>query len=111
MIEEFPDSLFRGRLGGFTKNPRHITFLRMSFLVLRSLLNPFILNKFPLISVEFIGHYIISIETMAPPMLYSKSMSASLQARVRHILMREFYRRGRLTWDMKMALRRALKGR
>ena len=35
-------------------------------------------------------------------------MNAALQARVRHILLREFYRRGRLTWDMKMALRRAL---
>jgi hypothetical protein len=35
-------------------------------------------------------------------------MNAALQARVRRIFMREFYRRGRLTWDMKMALLRAL---
>jgi len=35
-------------------------------------------------------------------------MNTALQARVRSILTREFYRRGRLTWDMKMALRRAL---
>jgi len=32
-------------------------------------------------------------------------MNAALQARVRHIFIREFYRRGQLTWDMKMALR------
>ena len=35
-------------------------------------------------------------------------MNAALQARVRSLLAREFYRRGLLTWDMKMALRRAL---
>jgi hypothetical protein len=32
-------------------------------------------------------------------------MNATLQSKVRRICMREFYRRGRLTWDMKMALR------
>jgi hypothetical protein len=37
-------------------------------------------------------------------------MNASTQARVRHIFMREFYRRGRLTWDMKMALQHAFAG-
>jgi hypothetical protein len=37
-------------------------------------------------------------------------MNADLQARVRRIFSREFYRRGRLTWDMKMALRRVLTG-
>ena len=37
--------------------------------------------------------------------------NATLEARVRRILTREFYRRGRLTWDMKMALQRALAGR
>ena len=40
-----------------------------------------------------------------------KSMNVSLQARVRHIFTREFYRRGCLTWDMKMALQSALAGR
>jgi hypothetical protein len=35
-------------------------------------------------------------------------MKPVLQARVRHIFTREFYRRGRLTWDMKMALKRLL---
>jgi len=35
-------------------------------------------------------------------------MNAALHAKVRNILAREFYRRGQLTWDMKMALRRAL---
>ena len=39
------------------------------------------------------------------------NMNAVLQARVRHIFTREFYRRGRLTWDMKMALKRLLAGR
>jgi hypothetical protein len=38
-------------------------------------------------------------------------MNTALQARVRHIFMREFYRRGRMTWDMKMALRHILAGR
>ncbi len=38
-----------------------------------------------------------------------RAMTVALQARVRRILSREFYRRGgRLTWDMKMALRRVL---
>lgn len=32
-------------------------------------------------------------------------MNATMQSKVRHIVMREFYRRGRMTWDMKMALR------
>jgi hypothetical protein len=35
-------------------------------------------------------------------------MNPALQSRVRHIFTREFYRRGLLTWDMKMALRRVL---
>jgi hypothetical protein len=35
-------------------------------------------------------------------------MKAALRAKVRRIFIREFYRRGRLTWDMKMALRRVL---
>jgi hypothetical protein len=35
-------------------------------------------------------------------------MNARLQARVIRIFAREFYRRGRLTWDMKMELRRVL---
>jgi hypothetical protein len=35
-------------------------------------------------------------------------MNAALQARVRRVFIREFYRRGRLTWDMKMALLRVL---
>jgi hypothetical protein len=35
-------------------------------------------------------------------------MNAALQAQVLRIFSREFYRRGRLTWDMKMALRLAL---
>jgi hypothetical protein len=38
-------------------------------------------------------------------------MNAALQAKARRIFIREFYRRGRLTWDMKMALRHALAGR
>jgi hypothetical protein len=38
-------------------------------------------------------------------------MNPALQAKVRSILTREFYRRGLLTWDMKMALRRLLSGR
>jgi len=37
-------------------------------------------------------------------------MNATLQSKVRRICMREFYRRGRLTWDMKMALRRIFEG-
>jgi hypothetical protein len=35
-------------------------------------------------------------------------MNAELRARVIRMLAREFYRRGQLTWDMKIALRRAL---
>jgi hypothetical protein len=35
-------------------------------------------------------------------------MNAVTQARVRHILIREYIRRGRLTWDMKIALRRLI---
>jgi hypothetical protein len=38
-------------------------------------------------------------------------MNASLHAKVRSIFSREFYRRGCLTWDMKMALQWALNGR
>jgi hypothetical protein len=38
-------------------------------------------------------------------------VNAVLQAKVRSIFSREFYRRGRLTWDMKMALRRLMTGR
>jgi hypothetical protein len=38
-------------------------------------------------------------------------MNKTLEARVRRILTREFYRRGSLTWDMKMALKRALAAR
>jgi len=38
-------------------------------------------------------------------------MNAKLQARAARLLAREFYRRGRLTWDMKMELRRMLAGR
>jgi hypothetical protein len=37
-------------------------------------------------------------------------MNAILHARVRRIFTREFYRRGRLTWDMKMALKHLLSG-
>ncbi|HEX4084972.1 MAG TPA: hypothetical protein VHY22_08685 [Chthoniobacteraceae bacterium] len=37
-------------------------------------------------------------------------MNKTLEARVRRILTREFYRRGGLTWDMKMALKRVLAG-
>jgi hypothetical protein len=40
----------------------------------------------------------------------SNGMNAAMQSRVRRICMREFYRRGRLTWDMKMALRRIFGG-
>jgi hypothetical protein len=35
-------------------------------------------------------------------------MNAAIQARVRSVFSREFYRRGLLTWDMKLALKRAL---
>jgi hypothetical protein len=41
----------------------------------------------------------------------SSGMNAALQLKLRHIFIREFYRRGRLTWDMKMALRQVLAGR
>jgi hypothetical protein len=44
------------------------------------------------------------------PDAMKRCMNADLQARVRRIFSREFYRRGRLTWDMKMALRRVLTG-
>ena len=44
-------------------------------------------------------------------MLISIAMKAVLQSRVRHLFSREFYRRGLLTWDMKMALRKLLTGR
>jgi hypothetical protein len=37
---------------------------------------------------------------------YPTHMNVALQSRVRRIFSREFYRRGRLTWDMKMELRR-----
>jgi hypothetical protein len=40
----------------------------------------------------------------------SKRMNAALQARVRHLVTREFDRRGRLTWDMKLALKHAVAG-
>jgi hypothetical protein len=40
-----------------------------------------------------------------------RSMNASLQAKVRRVFIREFYRRGCLTWDMKMALRLILSER
>jgi hypothetical protein len=42
---------------------------------------------------------------------FSKRMNVAMQSKVRSICMREFYRRGRLTWDMKMALRRIFGGR
>ena len=42
------------------------------------------------------------------PDAMKRHMNAALQARVRRIFSREFYRRGRMTWDMKMALRRVL---
>jgi hypothetical protein len=38
-------------------------------------------------------------------------MNAILQAKVRRLITLEFTRRGLLTWDMKMALRRLLSGR
>ncbi len=38
-------------------------------------------------------------------------MNPSLQAKVRRAFTREFYRRGCLTWDMKMALRMIVTGR
>jgi hypothetical protein len=38
-------------------------------------------------------------------------MNPSLQALVRRLITREFYRRGLLTWEMKMALRRLLTDR
>jgi len=38
-------------------------------------------------------------------------MNPSLQALVRRLVTREFYRRGLVTWDMKMALQRLLAGR
>ena len=41
----------------------------------------------------------------------NSGMRAAMQAKVRSIFTREFYRRGRLTWDMKMALRCAFTGR
>jgi hypothetical protein len=37
-------------------------------------------------------------------------MNAVLQSKIRRIFTREFYRRGRLTWDMKMALRSVFAG-
>jgi hypothetical protein len=39
------------------------------------------------------------------PDALDRTMNVVQQARVRHIFSQEFYRRGRLTWDMKMALR------
>ena len=42
------------------------------------------------------------------PDAMNRVMNAVLQAKVRRIFIREFYRRGRLTWDMKMALRHVL---
>ena len=45
------------------------------------------------------------------PDAIKQCMNAALQARVRRIFIREFYRRGRLTWDMKMALQHVLAGR
>jgi hypothetical protein len=42
------------------------------------------------------------------PDAMKRAMNAALQAQVLRIFSREFYRRGRLTWDMKMALRLAL---
>jgi hypothetical protein len=42
------------------------------------------------------------------PDAMKRCMNAALQAQVRRIFIREFYRRGRLTWDMKMALLRVL---
>jgi hypothetical protein len=41
----------------------------------------------------------------------ARAMKADTQARIRRIFTREFYRRGRMTWDMKMALRGVFQGR
>jgi hypothetical protein len=38
-------------------------------------------------------------------------MNAAMQIKLRHIFFREFYRRGCLTWDMKMALQQVLNHR
>ena len=45
---------------------------------------------------------------VALPMLFDRGMNPSLQAQVRRAICREFYRRGLITWDMKLALRRLL---
>ena len=50
-------------------------------------------------------------EAVALPMLFDRTMNPSLQAIVRRAITREFYRRGLITWDMKMALRRLLASR
>jgi len=49
--------------------------------------------------------------TVALPMLFHKCMNTSLQALVRRAITREFYRRGLITWDMKLALKRLMAGR
>jgi hypothetical protein len=38
-------------------------------------------------------------------------MKKAIDSKVRHLFTREFYRRGLLTWDMKMALRKLVSGR
>jgi hypothetical protein len=48
---------------------------------------------------------------MALPMLCTGSMNASLQAKIRRVVIREFYRHGYLTWEMKLALRWIVSGR
>ena len=45
------------------------------------------------------------------PDAITRDMNAVLQSRVRSIFTREFFRRGQLTWDMKMALQRVIAGR